>query len=82
MPCGAAWTAWTITRRAGRPSSWTTRAARSRRPAEVFDDLQEFQLPCYLLAVEHGLTEAPRERRGLRAGYIGLKVHPGEAPEA
>jgi ATP-dependent helicase/nuclease subunit B len=40
---------------------------------QVFDDLQEFQLPCYLLAVEHGLTGAPRERQGLKAGYIGLK---------
>ncbi|HEY9073669.1 MAG TPA: PD-(D/E)XK nuclease family protein, partial [Desulfobaccales bacterium] len=40
---------------------------------QVFDDLQEFQLPCYLLAVERGLTEAPRERQGLTAGYIGLK---------
>ena len=35
--------------------------------------MQEFQLPCYLLAVERGLTEAPRERQGLRAGFIGLK---------
>ena len=33
----------------------------------------EFQLPCYLLAVERGLTTAPRERQGLKAGYIGLK---------
>jgi hypothetical protein len=35
--------------------------------------LLEFQLPCYLLAVERGLTAAPRERQGLRAGFIGLK---------
>ena len=37
------------------------------------DELLEFQLPCYLLAVERGLIETPRERRGLRAGFIGLK---------
>jgi RecB family exonuclease len=52
---------------------WDYKSGEVPGAGRVFDDLQEFQLPCYLLAVERGLTEAPRERRGLKAGFIGLK---------
>ena len=52
---------------------WDYKSGKLPNAKEVFDELLEFQLPCYLLAVERGLIEAPRERRGLRAGFIGLK---------
>ncbi len=52
---------------------WDYKSGKLPTAKEVFDELLEFQLPCYLLAVERGLTAAPRERRGLRAGFIGLK---------
>ena len=52
---------------------WDYKSGEIPGARQVFDDLQEFQLPCYLLAVERGLTEAPRERQGLKAGFIGLK---------
>lgn len=52
---------------------WDYKSGEVPKAAQVFDDLEEFQLPGYLLAVEQGLTAAPAERQGLRAGYIGLK---------
>ena len=52
---------------------WDYKSGELPKAKAVFDELLEFQLPCYLLAVERGLIEAPRERRGLRAGFIGLK---------
>ncbi len=52
---------------------WDYKSGEIPVAGKVFDELAEFQLPCYLLAVERGLTDAPRERQGLKAGYIGLK---------
>jgi RecB family exonuclease len=52
---------------------WDYKSGEVPGAKQVFDELQEFQLPCYLLAVERGLTDAPLERQGLRAGFIGLK---------
>ena len=52
---------------------WDYKSGKLPSAKEVFDELLEFQLPCYLLAVERGLIETPRERHGLRAGFIGLK---------
>jgi RecB family exonuclease len=52
---------------------WDYKSGEVPAAGKVFDELQEFQLPCYLLAVERGLTNAPPERQGLRAGFIGLK---------
>jgi len=52
---------------------WDYKSGKLPNAKEVFDELLEFQLPCYLLAVERGLIETPPERRGLRAGFIGLK---------
>ncbi len=52
---------------------WDYKSGEIPAAGKVFDELQEFQLPCYLLAVERGLTAAPPERQGLKAGYIGLK---------
>ncbi len=52
---------------------WDYKSGAFPNAKKVFDELLEFQLPCYWLSVERGLTTAPRERRGLRAGFIGLK---------
>jgi RecB family exonuclease len=52
---------------------WDYKSGEIPAAGKVFDEMQEFQLPCYLLAVERGLTEAPAERQEVRAGYIGLK---------
>ena len=52
---------------------WDYKSGKVPKAAEVFDDLQEVQLACYLLAVESGLAGAPREPEQLRAGFIGLK---------
>ena len=52
---------------------WDYKSGKVPKAAEVFDASQEVQLACYLLAVESGLTEGPRDYEGLRAGFIGLK---------
>jgi len=52
---------------------WDYKSGKIPKAAEVFDKLQEVQLACYLLAVESGLTGAPRDYEQLRAGFIGLK---------
>ena len=52
---------------------WDYKSGKVPKAAEVFDELQEVQLACYLLAVESGLAGAPREPEDLRAGFIGLK---------
>jgi len=52
---------------------WDYKSGAFPNAKKVFDELLEFQLPCYWLSVERGLITAPRERRGLRAGFIGLK---------
>ncbi|MEW6387827.1 MAG: PD-(D/E)XK nuclease family protein, partial [Thermodesulfobacteriota bacterium] len=40
---------------------------------QVFERLEEFQLPGYLLAVKQGRVQLPPEVSRLRAGFIGLK---------
>jgi RecB family exonuclease len=52
---------------------WDYKSGKVPKAAEVFDELQEVQLACYLLAVESGLAGALRKPEKLRAGFIGLK---------
>ncbi|MCL4502329.1 MAG: PD-(D/E)XK nuclease family protein [Deltaproteobacteria bacterium] len=52
---------------------WDYKSGKVPKAVEVFDELQEVQLACYLLAVERGLTGAFPTHKNLRAGYIGLK---------
>jgi RecB family exonuclease len=40
---------------------------------KIFDHLEEYQLPCYLLAVRSGLVDLDRQPAAVGAGYIGLK---------
>jgi ATP-dependent helicase/nuclease subunit B len=51
---------------------WDYKSGEVPSAKKVFDELQEVQLPCYLLAVAQGLTGAPASE-AVRAGYIGLK---------
>jgi RecB family exonuclease len=51
---------------------WDYKSGEVPNAKKVFDEMQEVQLPCYLLAVAQGLTEAPASE-AVRAGYIGLK---------
>ncbi|MCX5892927.1 MAG: PD-(D/E)XK nuclease family protein [Deltaproteobacteria bacterium] len=52
---------------------WDYKSGEVPKVGKVFDEMEESQLPGYLLAVERGLTQASREHEHLRAGYIGLK---------
>jgi len=40
---------------------------------QIFKDGEEFQLPCYLAAVQHGRVAAAAGDASPKAGYIGLK---------
>lgn len=51
---------------------WDYKSGEVPSAQKVFEEMQEVQLPCYLLAVAQGLTEAPGSEV-VRAGYIGLK---------
>jgi hypothetical protein len=44
----------------------------------VFEDLDEHQLPCYLLAVRQGCVAVPPEAGESGAGFIGLKSAKGK----
>lgn len=52
---------------------WDYKSGEIPKASKVFDDLEEYQLPCYLLAVEQGLVPGTRPAPGLKAGFIGLK---------
>jgi RecB family exonuclease len=52
---------------------WDYKSGEIPKTPQVFDDLEEYQLPCYLLAVLQGLVPGTRPTAGLQAGFIGLK---------
>lgn len=52
---------------------WDYKSGEVPKAKQVFDEGKEFQLPCYLLAVDRGLVAAPPETARARAGFIGLK---------
>lgn len=52
---------------------WDYKSGEIPKKGKVFEDLEESQLPCYLLAVEQGRVPPDRQTASLRAGFIGLK---------
>jgi RecB family exonuclease len=52
---------------------WDYKSGEIPRKSKVLDDLEESQLPCYLLAVEQGRVPLNQPAASLRAGFIGLK---------
>lgn len=52
---------------------WDYKSGEIPKKQKVLEDLEEPQLPCYLLAVEQGRVLANPSAAGLRAGFIGLK---------
>jgi RecB family exonuclease len=52
---------------------WDYKSGEIPKRGKVLDDLEEPQLPCYLLAVRQGRVPASRTAANLRAGFIGLK---------
>ena len=52
---------------------WDYKSGEIPKKGKVLDDLEESQLPCYLLAVQHGRVPVLPEAANLRAGFIGLK---------
>lgn len=52
---------------------WDYKSGEIPKKGKVLDDLEEPQLPCYLLAVEQGRVPVHPPAASLRAGFIGLK---------
>jgi RecB family exonuclease len=52
---------------------WDYKSGEIPKARQVFEDLEESQLPCYLLAVAQGRVPPDRQTASLRAGFIGLK---------
>jgi RecB family exonuclease len=52
---------------------WDYKSGEIPKKQKVLEDLEEPQLPCYLLAAEQGRVPVSRGAAGLRAGFIGLK---------
>jgi RecB family exonuclease len=52
---------------------WDYKSGEIPKKGKVFEDLEEPQLPCYLLAVDQGRVPPDRQAASLRAGFIGLK---------
>jgi RecB family exonuclease len=52
---------------------WDYKSGEVPKKGQVLDDLEEPQLPCYLLAVRQGRVPGQWTAANLRAGFIGLK---------
>jgi RecB family exonuclease len=52
---------------------WDYKSGEIPKKQKVLEDVEEPQLPCYLLAVEQGRVPVSTSSAGLRAGFIGLK---------
>jgi RecB family exonuclease len=52
---------------------WDYKSGKIPSRKQVFEEPEEFQLPCYLLAVEQGRVPVRQPAAHLRAGFIGLK---------
>ena len=52
---------------------WDYKSGEIPKKGKVLDDLEEPQLPCYLLAVQQGRVAVNQTAANLRAGFIGLK---------
>jgi RecB family exonuclease len=52
---------------------WDYKSGKIPSRKQVFDEPEESQLPCYLLAVEQGRVPVSQPAATLRAGFIGLK---------
>ncbi len=52
---------------------WDYKSGEIPKKHKVFDDIEEPQLPCYLLAVQQGRVPGQPAAAKLRAGFIGLK---------
>jgi len=52
---------------------WDYKSGKIPSKKQVFEEGEEAQLPCYLLAVEQGRAPAAQGAAILRAGFIGLK---------
>ena len=52
---------------------WDYKSGEIPKKGKVLDDLEESQLPCYLLAVQQGRVPVNQAAASLRAGFIGLK---------
>ncbi len=52
---------------------WDYKTGEVPKAKKVFDEADEHQLPCYLLAVRQGCVEIPPGLAELGAGFIGLK---------
>jgi exodeoxyribonuclease-5 len=52
---------------------WDYKTGEIPTAAKVFDKVEDFQLPGYLLAVKRGRVPTPPETQNTRAGFIGLK---------
>ena len=52
---------------------WDYKSGEIPKKGKVLDDLEESQLPCYLLAVQQGRVPVNQPAASLRAGFIGLK---------
>jgi RecB family exonuclease len=52
---------------------WDYKSGEIPKKGKVLDDVEEPQLPCYLLAVEQGRAPVHQPAANLRAGFIGLK---------
>jgi ATP-dependent helicase/nuclease subunit B len=52
---------------------WDYKSGEIPKKGKVLDDLEESQLPCYLLAVQLGRVPVHQPAANLRAGFIGLK---------
>jgi RecB family exonuclease len=57
---------------------WDYKSGSLPSAAKIFQRLEEYQLPGYLLAVRQGVVEAPGPTDRLKAGFIGLKSVRGE----
>jgi ATP-dependent helicase/nuclease subunit B len=52
---------------------WDYKSGEIPKKVQVLDDMEDPQLPCYLLAVRRGRVPGPWTAANLRAGFIGLK---------
>jgi RecB family exonuclease len=52
---------------------WDYKSGEIPKKGKVLDDLEEPQLPCYLLAAQLGRVPVNQPEASLRAGFIGLK---------
>jgi RecB family exonuclease len=52
---------------------WDYKSGATPGAKQVFEEGDEYQLPCYLLALREGRVEVPPEVADLGAGFIGLK---------